>query len=237
MHIITICDCSVILKPHQYCFNVKNVKKQLCVSPINYQLINQLIIFLFVFLTCATLHADEQSFNLGAYVPAKAGIMVSAARGENVDVLPASSSLDFGALQFDASSNIYKSSNTFVISITPIGWVGSIDATLTYAESRNPNGLTGKGLGWHVVAWFKRFVYRGNQSITIDLPDHGPRKLLKDVVNEHVTPEEMGSGTALIVHLQLASGDATDPADAVPFSLSDVAGDYEGVLTITAAAR
>jgi hypothetical protein len=204
-------------------------------NSVCHQLIARLIFF-FVLLTCGILQADEQSFNLGAYVPSQAGIMVSAARGENVDVLPESGSLDFGALQFDSAQNIYKSPNTFVISITPIGWVGSINATLTYAESRNPNGQTGKGLGWHTVAWFKRFVYRGNQSITVDLPDHGPRKLLKDVINEQVTPEEMGSSTALIVHLQLASGDATDPAGAVPFTLSDVAGVYEGVLTITATA-
>ena len=194
-----------------------------------------LLATVFVFLQTGSLSAATRSFTMTASIPSATGVSL-AVYGPGGAMSSDATLLNFGPLTFDTTNNVWMPVGNFMIVTSPVSGSGSVDTTVSYSEGHNPNGASGKGLGWHSFAWFRMFVPRGNQSVEIDLPAHGPRKLLKDVNNEHIPTSEMGIGTSLVLYLTLATGAASDPAGSVPFTNLDAAGTYDGTFIITATA-
>jgi hypothetical protein len=67
----------------------------------------------------------------------------------------------------------------------------------------------------------------------VPLTAHGPKKLLKDLASEHITPAEV-TGGFLRVYAGILTGDATTPAGGTPFTNADAPGSYNGTLVVTA---
>jgi len=131
-------------------------------------------------------------------------------------------------LTFDALNGTYLPNHFFAIDVGVIGGAGTPDVTVTYTEGLNPNGA-GNGLGWHSAATFVRV----ETASEVPLTAHGPKKLLKDLASEHITPAEVAGGF-LRVYAGILTGDATTPAGGLPFTNADAPGAYNGTLVVTA---
>ena len=187
-----------------------------------------------MFLQPELLWAGTRSFTMNASIPSSTGVSINVRKVGDWDFLPSDLHLlDFGPMTFDTTNNIWMPACSFSIMVSPSG--GDVDATVNYTEGQNPNGPNGKGLGWHAFARFRSWNQSTYGYTSVDLSTHGPRKLLKDVMNEHFTAgNEMTGWSSLGIDLKLATGDPSDPASAVPFTNSDAGGTYDGTLTITA---
>lgn len=175
--------------------------------------------------------AATTSFLVSASVPAATGVSITASSVNsttNAFTPVAGTNLNFNPLTFDATNSIYLPNHFFAIDIGTTGGAGTADTTVTYTEGTNPNG-TGKGLGWHATATFVRV----EGATEVPLTTHGPKKLLKDLTSEHVTPAE-STGGFLRIYSGIVTGDASTPAGGVPFTNGDLPGAYNGTLVVTA---
>ncbi len=177
--------------------------------------------------------AVDQTYTLSAAVPAASGIgftasSVNATTGVFTPV--AGAALTFNPMAFDATNQIWLPNHYFALDISATGGAGSTDATFKYTEGANPNAPA-HGLGWKSAATFVRV----NGTIETPLTGHGTngKKLLKDVLSEHIIPTELVGGR-LRAYLGVNTGDATTPATGEVFSNADRAGTYAGTLLISA---
>lgn len=175
--------------------------------------------------------AVTTSFLVSATVPAATGASISAARvnaATNAFTPVSGTNLSFDPLTFDATNGIYLPDHFFAIDVGSTGGAGVPDVTVSYTEGTNPNG-TGLGLGWHAAATFVRVSATTETPLTA----HGPKKLLKDLASEHITPAEI-TGGFLRIYTGIVTGDASTPAGGVPFTNADAPGTYNGTLVVTA---
>jgi hypothetical protein len=143
--------------------------------------------------------------------------------------------LSFNPLTFNTANSIWLPDHFFAVDVAPAGGGGSVDATVSYAEGTNPNtATTGHGLGWKSTATFVKVV---GTTETV-LSAHG-KKMLKDLSGEHITSTETAGGY-LRTYVGIVAKDPAavplDPATSEPFTNVDVAGAYNGTLTVTATA-
>ncbi len=175
--------------------------------------------------------AATTSFLVSASVPAATGVTISASSVNattNAFTPVTGTNLNFNPLTFDAVNGIYLPDHFFAIDIGTTGGAGTADTTVTYTEGVNPNGTT-NGLGWHAAATFVRV----EGATEVPLTTHGPKKLLKDLASEHITPAESAGGY-LRIYTGLVTGDASTPAGGIPFTNGDQPGAYNGTLVVTA---
>ena len=193
----------------------------------------------FVFMQAEMLSAATRSFTMTTNIPAATGVSMEI-HGPGGALPSTTALLDFGPMTFDATNNVWIPTNYYIIGVKSANGAGSVDATITYTEGENPNGASGKGLGWHAFATFNKFVPgpfmagAPEQGVQLELTAHGPRKLLKDLTNEHITSDELGVGTTLVVYLNLATGLIPQPSGTVLFTNADAPGTYSGTITFTA---
>lgn len=175
--------------------------------------------------------AATTNFLVSASVPAATGVSISASEVDsatNAFTPVAGTNLSFDPLTFEAVNQIYLPDHFFAIDVGVTGGAGNPTVTVAYTEGLNPNA-PGKGLGWHASATFVRI-----EGVTeVPLATHGPKKLLKDLTSENITPAEL-TGGFLRVYTGIVTGDATTPTGGVPFTNGDNPGAYNGTLVVTA---
>jgi hypothetical protein len=182
------------------------------------------------------LMADVRTFTVSATVPAPTSVSITAHNvnaATSVWTLVPGTALSFDPLTYDLTNQIYVPNHYFVVNAGPAAGSGATDVTVSYTEGSNPNGaIGGHGLGWKSVATFARVV---GTTETL-LASHGPKKLLKDLAGEHITPAELGLvGTfRMYLGIELNPLAAGEPAGAEVFSAADRTGSYSGSLTVTA---
>jgi hypothetical protein len=146
--------------------------------------------------------------------------------------------LSFNPLTYNTKNSIWLPDHFFAIDVAPTGGGGSTDTTVSYAEPSSPNdATTGHGLGWKTTANF--FKVSGTPAKEDSLTAHG-KKMLKDLSGENIAPAEVAGGY-LRIYVGVVTKDPAavplDPASSEPFTNVDVAGTYQGTLTITATAK
>lgn len=175
--------------------------------------------------------AETTNFLVSASIPAATGVTIAAARvnsATNAFTPVTGTNLNFDPMTFNAENGIYLPDHFFAIDVGGVGGAGAPNVNVSYTEGLNPNGA-GNGLGWHAAATFVRV----ETASEVPLTAHGPKKLLKDLTGESITPAEQ-SGGFLRIYAGLVTGDATTPAGGVPFTNSDQPGVYNGTLVVTA---
>ena len=183
------------------------------------------------------LMADTRTFTVSATIPPPSGVSITAFSingTTNVWTAVAGTALSFDPLTFNVPNQIYMPDHYFAVNAGPIAGAGSTDVTVSYTEGANPNtgaGGSGHGLGWKSVATFARV----NGTTETNLVAHGPKKLLKDLSGEHITPAELGTGTfRMYLGIELNPTATGEPANAEVFSAADRVGSYTGSLVVTA---
>ena len=182
--------------------------------------------------------AAEVDFLVSASIPAANGVNIVATQvdaatdqfGQTV------SALDFDPMIFDSQNGIWLPDHYFAIDVGVTGGTGSVDVTVEYNEGSKPNGQI-LGLGFKTIATFVKITGPQGNQVETPLAAHGPKKLLKDLEGggEQFTGAELLGGF-LRVYVGIFPGDdqAILNAGGEPFTNSDVPGDYDGTLTITA---
>ena len=187
--------------------------------------------------------ADSKTFTVSASIPAATSTSIKAFRaagaapagptavGVDFNSAVSGTTLSFDPMTFDATNGIYLPDHYFFIDIAPSGG-SNVDVTLSYNEGANPNAPA-HGLGWKATTTFMKVT----GSTETPLSALGPKKMLKDLSGEHITPAET-SGAFLRVYLGIVTKDPSaaipDPAASEVFSAADKPGSYDGALVITA---
>ncbi len=178
-------------------------------------------------------NAAQTSFLVSASVPEASGASIVASRvnstGTPVFTPVAGTNLSFDPLTYDPINGIYLPNHFFAIDIGAIGGAGAPDVIVNYTEGANPNGAGGLGLGFHAAATFVRV----ESDEEVQLATHGPKKLLIQLVNEHITTAETVGGF-LRIYTGIVTGDDTTPESGIPFTNADQPGTYNGTLVVTA---
>ncbi len=182
-----------------------------------------------------SLMADTRTFTVSATIPPPSGVSLTAHSvnaATNVWTLVTGTALNFDPMTYDLTNQIYRPDHYFVINAGPIAGAGSTDVTVSYTEGANPNtAVGGHGLGWKTVATFVKV----SGTTETNLAAHGPKKLLKDLTAEHITPAELGTGTfRMYTGIELNPAATGEPAGAEVFSAADRVGSYTGSLVVTA---
>ena len=179
--------------------------------------------------------ADTKTFTVSASVPASTSVGINAFRynaADNSRTASASNALSFDPLTFNAATSVYLPDHYFAVEVAPTAGAGNTDVTVAYTEGANPN-TPNHGLGWKSTATFVKVV----GSTETSLSAHGPKKMLKDLAGEHITPAEI-AGAFLRVYLGIVTKDPAaaipDPATSEVFTNSDHAGTFDGSLLFTA---
>jgi len=180
--------------------------------------------------------ADTKTFTVSATIPSATGVGINAFQYDaatNNRTAVTGTALNFNPMTFNASTNVFLPNHYFAIEVAPVSGSGNTDVTLSYTEGANP-ASPNHGLGWRSVATF--FKVTGGSTETA-LSSHGPKKMLKDLAGEHVTPAELASAF-LRVYVGIVTKDpgATipDPASSEVFTNATPAGNYDGSLVVTA---
>ncbi len=178
--------------------------------------------------------ADTKTFTVSAAIPLATSVNMAATSiksSTGARTAVTSSALSFNPLTFNSANQIWLPDHFYSVDVTP-GGAGSTDVTLAYTEGANPN-TPGHGLGWKSTATFMKVVGSTETALTT----HGPKKMLKDLTAEHVTPAQLGTGF-LRVYLGIVTKDPAavplDPATSEVFTNADKPGSYDGSLVITA---
>jgi hypothetical protein len=177
-------------------------------------------------------HAETTSFLVSASVPEATGATIVASRVNSTTGVfspVAGTNLSFDPLTYDPVNGIYLPNHFFAIDIGAVGGAGAPDVVVNYTEGANPNGAGGFGLGFHAAATFVRV----ESDDEIPLTAHGPKKLLIQLSNEHITTAETVGGF-LRIYTGLVTGDETTPEGGIPFTNADQPGTYNGTLVVTA---
>jgi len=180
--------------------------------------------------------ADTKTFTVSATIPAATSVGINAFRynaSDNSRAAVSGNALSFDPMTFNAGTNVFLPDHYFAIEVAPVSGSGNTDVTLSYTEGANPNSPN-HGLGWRAVATF--FKVTGG-SVETQLSAHGPKKMLKDLAGEHITPAEL-SGGFLRAYVGIVTKDPAavipDPAASEVFTNATPAGSYDGSLVVTA---
>ena len=181
--------------------------------------------------------ADVVDFLVSATIPSASGVSIVATKVDSAsNVFGATvTALNFDPMVFDSQLGIFLPDHYFAIDVGVTGGAGSVTVTVTYTEGAKPNGQT-NGLGFKSTATFVKITGPENNQVETDLVSHGPKKLLKDLAGgEQFTGAELNGGF-LRTYVGIFPGDdqAILNEGGEPFTNSDVPGDYDGTLTITA---
>jgi len=199
---------------------------------------------LFLLFQAVPVWAVQTAFTVSATIPDATGIgmtvsSVNSSTNTFTTQPAGTTALSFDPMTFNSTSKIYLPDHYFALDIGVTGGSGSPDTTVTYTEGANPNNGTShpNGLGHKSTATFAKEV-AGSTGATVEtlLTAHGPKKRLTDLSGEHVAFTEV-SGGFLRIYLGIWTGSTTSPADPTngePFSNTDVAGQYNGSLLVTA---
>jgi hypothetical protein len=176
-------------------------------------------------------NAATTSFLVSATIPVASGASITASRVSSTTLAftpVAGTNLSFDPMTFNAPNGIYLPDHFFAIDVGAVGGAGAPDVVVTYTEGANPNSPN-PGLGDHSAATFVRI----QGTTEVPLTSHGPKKLLSNVVGEHITTAETAGGF-LRIYAGIVTGDASTPAGGIPFTNADQPGAYNGTLVVTA---
>ena len=182
-----------------------------------------------------------QTFTVSATVPLPSGVSIAATSinsTSSVRTAVSGTALSFDPLTFNTTNQIWLPDHYYAIDIGPGGGPGATSAVVSYTEGTNPNSaIAAHGLGWKSTATFFKVSGSGASTVEASLSAHGPKKMLKDLVNENVTTAELTGGT-LRMYVGIVTKDPTavipDPAASEVISNADRSGTYTGSLLITA---
>ncbi|VAX35807.1 hypothetical protein MNBD_UNCLBAC01-329 [hydrothermal vent metagenome] len=186
-----------------------------------------------------TNQAEEVDFIVSASLPAATGVSILATQVDEStgEFQNAVTALNFNPMTFDAGNGTWLPDHYFAIDIAAVDGIGSPDVTVKYTEGSKPAAQV-KGLGFKALATFIKVTGGPSPSdqTETDLVSHGPKQLLKDLVDgEAITKAELEGGFLRVYIGVFPGGDtAIEAAGGEPFTNADKPGVYDGTVTITA---
>jgi len=175
-------------------------------------------------------------FTVSASIPSASGVSIVATEVDSQSNVFGGTvtALDFDPMTYNSGLGIWLPDHYFAIDVGVTGGAGSANVTVTYTEGSKPVGQT-NGLGFKSTATFVKITGPEDDQVEAPLAAHA-KQLLKDLAGgEQLTGAELLGGF-LRVYVGVFPGDdaAILSAGGEPFTNADVAGDYDGTLTITA---
>lgn len=199
---------------------------------------NKILALLTLLFALMVLTAHAETFNVSATVPKATSIAITVNKVNSAtnQFTPLTGSLlSFDPLTLDPVNGIYLPGHYFAIDINAVNGAGEVQTTLTFEQDATPN-TNGHGLGWKSSATMMKVTGSGVNTTDHPLTSHGPKKLLKDLQGEQITPQETEGGWTRI-YLGILSKDPNatfpDPGEGEVFSNADKAGTYSGRLIIS----